>query len=82
MASGFAAHATGVHSTASGDCSFTLGQQTKAEHSSSVACGVGTETYNMNQVVIGKYNKKLLSPIFIVGNGDDASHRHNAFSVE
>lgn len=65
-----------------GGYSTAFGYKTLAIGGYSTAFGVGTVADQINQLVIGSYNKKdIRDNIFIVGNGSDDGHRKNALEV-
>lgn len=47
----------------------------------SIAAGTGTIANIDNQVVLGKFNQIDDSAIVVIGNGEDANSRHNAFTL-
>lgn len=95
-ASGHSSVAIGPYVTASGDYSTAFGHSTKSVGNYSMAAGYLTEAIgnfstvfgkenkasSLNSTVIGQYNYDVLQDaLFIVGNGDNANNRRNAFTV-
>ena len=81
-ASGNAAHAEGYTTKASGLGSHSEGRSTHASGRYTHAEGEGTKATADNQHVEGKYNVTNSTYAFIIGNGEDDSHRSNAFAVK
>ena len=89
------AHAEGKSTTAKGENAHAEGDTTIAEGISSHAGGTGAHAKgsysfahgNMvvaeyaNQFVVGRFNSNKEGTLFEIGNGDDTSHRDNAFEV-
>ncbi len=88
-ANGYASLSIGNATNASGDASVALGINTFAEGNGSVAFGASTHSTSMGSFVIGSFNEtfssvnstSITSDLFVIGNGTDASHTHNAFTV-
>lgn len=74
---------------ASGFRSLSIGNSTDARGIFSTAMGAYTVAKAYNSFVIGRYNTisgdslnwVLTDPLFIIGNGESSSNRHNAFVV-
>jgi len=83
-ASGPNAHAEGLHTSASGDQAHSLGAYTDARGDNSIAAGLGTVANNDNEAVFGTYNNYTSEDgrLFVVGNGESANAKHNAFEVQ
>ena len=89
MASGHTSFATGYSTTASGQLSSTFGELTSATGYGSMAMGYHTTAQSLTSLVIGAYNIIAgdpnvwygWDPLFVVGNGEAASARSNAFTV-
>lgn len=81
-ASGGSSHAEGNTTTASGVSSHAEGSSTVASGNNSHAEGSGTIASANNQHVQGKFNADDANAAFIIGNGNDASHRKNAVSID
>ncbi|MBI3616636.1 MAG: hypothetical protein HY210_00195 [Candidatus Omnitrophica bacterium] len=81
--------AMGSRTTASGLTSTAMGQNTTASGRYSTAMGLGTTSQAVSSTVLGQYN--IISgdpitwintdPLFVIGNGTDASNRSNAMTV-
>lgn len=56
------------------------GNMVAAGHTGAVALGTGLTTNTANQVIVGK-NNSTSDSLFIIGNGEDAEHKTNAFEV-
>jgi hypothetical protein len=91
LASGYVSTAMGVYSKAIGAYSTAMGVYSKAIGDGSTAMGFATARSSYS-TVIGQYNDTTCSvggnvlwvptdPLFIAGNGNDNSHRSNAFTV-
>lgn len=90
-----ATHAEGKSTIAKGENAHAEGDTTIAEGTSSHAGGTGAHAkgnYSFahgnkvvagyaNQFVVGQFNSNKEGTLFEVGNGDDPSHRDNAFEV-
>jgi hypothetical protein len=82
--------AMGYNTQASGQSSTSMGYSTQATGSYSSSAGIGTLARGFAGTVVGMYNFPVTAsqtsvssstPLFIVGNGDDASNRSNALLV-
>ena len=90
QATGNGAVALGISSTASGDYSMALGNNTTASGNYAMALGNNTTAQEYIQFVIGQYNVPQgtsdtfnnSDQIFVIGNGDDATHASDAFVVQ
>lgn len=82
IASGRQSHAEGQSTIASGFCAHAEGSQTQATNYYSHAEGLGTIAAGKNQTVMGKYNVKDTTSLFIIGNGTKDSARSNAHKVD
>ncbi len=90
-ASGFYSTALGETTTATGNYSTALGRNTGAFGVASTAMGVGIQARGYAGTVIGMYNDPTMSPVepfpssitplFVIGNGDDDANRSNAMVV-
>jgi hypothetical protein len=90
-ATGGASTAMGDNTTASGEASTAMGNNTIASGSYSTAMGFSTKSLGFGNTVIGMYNDSILlnpqtvatstTPLFIIGNGINASTRSNAMVV-
>ena len=82
---------TGLNGIASGMYSLAAGEGTKASGAVSMAIGVGNIAKGYSSLALGMYNDPILTvdqindepttPLFIIGNGNDAGTRHNAVVV-
>lgn len=83
LASNDYCHAEGVDTTANGEAAHAEGSNTVASGKASHAEGTGTIAAQSSQSVCGTYNVEDEDDTFafIVGNGADDEHRHNAFAV-
>ena len=81
QATGISSVAIGNNTQATGLNAFAGGSSSIAAGSNSFAFGSGAWTNVANQFAIGKYNSITNSPLFMIGNGVDASNRSNAFEV-
>ena len=88
--SGQMALATGYDTEAEGIVSIAGGYRSTSPGSYSAALGFQSNSTPYASFVIGRYNNDTTGnsdtwvdtdPLFIIGNGDDASTRHNAFTV-
>jgi len=82
VASGGVATATGGWTEASGLYSVSMGLSTIASGDISTAMGRSTVASSYNSFVIGSYNDTTAPSLFIIGNGDNESTRHNAMMVK
>lgn len=83
--------AMGTETTASGSSSTAMGKSTGALGGASTAMGVGIQARGYAGTVIGMYNDPTMSsvepfpssvtPLFVIGNGDDDANRSNAMVV-
>jgi hypothetical protein len=82
--------AMGYNTEASGYYSTAMGRATRAEGESSVAMGYLVNSNGYCGLAIGVYNNPIVAPqasatsttpLFIIGNGDDAAGRSNAMVV-
>jgi Chaperone of endosialidase/Head domain of trimeric autotransporter adhesin len=90
-ASGFQSTASGNNTTASGTNSTSTGQLTNASGDNSTAMGFRTESRGYAGTAIGIFNDPVIStpqtaitattPLFIIGNGDNATTLKNAMVV-
>ncbi|MBL7731182.1 MAG: hypothetical protein JNM88_08400 [Chitinophagaceae bacterium] len=89
-ATGAASTATGAYTMASGDYSFATGYATGARGNYTTVTGYGNTATGYASLVTGLYNDSIVSaqtsintnsPLFIVGNGTNASTRSNAMVV-
>jgi hypothetical protein len=90
-ASGHTSTAMGYFTTASGNYSTAIGTLTRAEgyHSTamgdrSIAKGYASTVvgmYNDSVIAFGQTSETILTPLFIVGNGDGPAERSNALVV-
>ena len=91
-ASEYEAHAEGIYTTASGRASHAEGGDSVAFGMTSHAEGKGTQATRRSQHVFGEYNivdiegdpsgEERGHYLEIVGNGEDASHRSNARTLD
>lgn len=90
VASGHSSHAEGIRTESSGQGSHAEGHDTKASAYSAHAEGYGTEAAAKSQHVSGEYNIVDKSSgaatrgkyIHIVGNGNSANARSNAYTLD
>jgi hypothetical protein len=90
VASGDRSTASGYASVASGDTAVASGFQSAASGRFSEAAGANTIAAGSGQFVVGQYNSPQGDPTFWfggddlvqVGNGTDATHRSNAFTIK
>ncbi len=84
------ATAFGSFNDASGDYSTAMGQGCLAQAANSTAIGWHVAARGFGSTVVGTYNQPIIgaeqqlsygTPLFIVGNGVDDSHRENAMVV-
>ena len=89
-ASGNSSHAEGSNTKAYGNTSHVEGNNTKAYGNASHAEGMQTIAYNDNEHASGQFNVSSSgsstfgdsgNTLFSVGNGANASSRHNAFEI-
>ena len=88
-ASGSHSAAFGGYTTASGHRSVSFGTRTTASGSHSAAFGYSTTAQPYSSFVIGKHNEIsgtktswiTTEPLFVIGNGADASNLNNAVTV-
>jgi hypothetical protein len=89
-ASALASHAEGYFSVADGEYSHATGYGTRASGTGSFAAGLGTRasgsidggTPATTQAALGKYNiENNTDSLFVVGDGLDASNRHDVLRV-
>ena len=81
-ADGDYSHAEGNHTHASGDSSHAEGDGAQAVGDYSHAGGIGTIASYEAMTAIGKFNtSNTYGMLLEIGNGEDASHRANAFTV-
>lgn len=83
--------ATGYNCYATGDFTSAFGYQSNANGKFSTAIGLGTRSRGFASTVVGMYNNPVLgssqtavtstTPLFIVGNGNDANDASNAMVV-
>jgi hypothetical protein len=83
--------AMGTETTASGISSTAMGKSSGAFGGTSTAMGVGIQARGYAGTVIGMYNDPTMSsvepfpssitPLFVIGNGDDDANRSNAMVV-
>lgn len=89
-ASGPTAVAFGNYTTASGNTATTFGSGTTASASNSIAAGWYTTASSYEEFVVGQFNEGggsptswvSTDPLFEVGNGTDASHKHDALLLD
>lgn len=84
VANGKASDAGGYRCSANGDYSFARGNGSTAQNEGQSALGVGIDSGSsaIGGMFVGKYNAPNDNAIFQVGNGTDATHRSNAFSID
>ncbi len=88
-AKGYVSMAMGNQTTAKGSASISVGINTLAEGDGSAAFGIGTHTTAMGSFVFGSYNESWTGvnstnstdDLFVIANGMDPLHPHNAFTV-
>ena len=90
-ASGYSSTAMGESTTASGQSANAMGYNTKANGNSSTAMGVASIAKGYASTVLGMFNDSILTsdqnsvtsitPLFIVGNGENNTSRSNALVV-
>ena len=88
---GFNSMAFGQHITASGSKSIAMGFRSVASGDNSTTMGLHTTSRAFGSLTIGQFNDSIASssptnwvdtdPVFIIGNGADATNRSNAFVV-
>ncbi|MBP6431557.1 MAG: hypothetical protein KA319_07315 [Ferruginibacter sp.] len=90
-ATGFNSTAMGYTTSATGGNSTAMGYGTSATGDNSTAMGYSTTANGYSSTVLGMYNNIIVSPqisitpttpLFIIGNGDNAATRKNAFVVQ
>lgn len=91
IASGIASTSTGYFSKSQGNYSFSIGNRTTSSGVSTFSAGYYTIAQSYNSFVIGQYNFApgtynsstwaLTDPLFVIGNGTNASTRNNALTV-
>ena len=81
---------TGYDTEAEGIVSFAGGYRSKSTGSYSFAAGFQTNSLPFASMAIGRYNIDTIGdsntwvstdPVFVIGNGEDAANRNNAFTV-
>lgn len=77
-------HTEGYRTTANGLCAHAEGSETYASGMYSHAAGKGTMAESDCQTSVGCYNLPAYDKefLFVVGNGDNAENRSNAFTVD
>lgn len=75
------AHVEGWTNTASGLCAHAGGRDSIAAGTGSFAHGLGVNAQGEAATVFGKYNDNEGDYIFTIGNGDNASARRNALTL-
>ena len=90
-ASGQKSTAMGSGTTASGTSSTAMGSGTTASGKSTTAIGYGTKAFSYVEIAIGSYNTEYIPAhtdswdasdrLFVVGNGEDYDHKHNALTI-
>ncbi len=88
---GLASFASGINNIASGGLSTATGFDSKASGAISTAIGLGSKAKGYSSIAIGMYNDPILTtdqtaiepitPLFMIGNGDDDDERNNAMVV-
>lgn len=82
LAAGEGSHAAGRETQANGDYSHTIGTGSIAAGNYSFAAGNKTEAFADYQTAVGKFNVTSNSAsLFVVGDGLDASNRHDILRV-
>lgn len=91
IANGYASSAMGNSTTANGNYSTAMGDLTTAGGYTSTAMGNNTVAKGYSSTVLGLFNDSILmanqtsissvTPLFIVGNGNDHTTRSNAMTV-
>lgn len=81
-ASGLYSHAEGESTKANGQGAHAEGCYTEAKKNYSHAEGIGTIADGEGQTVVGRYNQTTDDALFIVGDGEDANNRSNAFWID
>lgn len=70
-----------TNNIASGENSTALGMCTRATALAAFSAGIGTRASVSGQAVFGTYNEERSDALFIIGNGDNANGKSNAFEV-
>lgn len=91
-ATNIGAFAVGVNSVASGYSANALGYNSKAYGNYSSSIGFNTTSLGFGSTVVGVFNDSLIgssqtsvstaTPLFVVGNGDNASTKNSALAVQ
>lgn len=81
LAQGMSSHAEGWKTQALNEGAHAQGYETVASGEASFAGGNRTIASQNFQTALGTYNAENEDALFIVGNGEDADHRSNAFVV-
>lgn len=89
-AAGWGSVVGGVANEAAGLGAVALGRESKAPGAMAVALGWNVQASAMSQVAVGRFNLLggdadqwvATDQLFSVGNGSDAAHRSNAFTVK
>ena len=88
-ANGYASLSIGNSTNASGDASVAMGLSSIADGNASASFGISTHATAAGSFVLGAYNEafspindaSITSDLFVIGNGTDVAHPHNAFTV-
>ena len=80
-ATGAWSHVENSENTAAGAYAHAGGKKSNAPLEASFVHGIGLESGNQGQAVVGKYNVVDYDAVFVVGNGTD-SKKSNAFTVK